>query len=444
MKRVKILAVIILICIYFNASYLDSVPGWLILLSQLLIITGLFLCYNKINDIFSPIVITYVGMLIPFSIKGMYILSLEKFPLEELVLPLIYYNIFVFFFTLALIPRNKNIYYNRYRVIASRTVNGSNLIMISLFLVTFSILIYGFKMGTLSPQELVSNVLGNRIEMQNSGGLYVQTLILLILQTALFINTILLLKTKRKKYFLSVTFLLVVNFLITFTLGGRGMIIVPILMLFFYRYKITGRTDWIKIIVISIAFLVFSGWYGMYRDGEVSEHDSILISDVLGNILNRYVQFDNFIRVVRDPVDYYFGQSFIDFLSSPIPRALYPDKPYNFNSQMTQVYHPEQAARFLVTDFTMLSELLLNFGVFGIVIGSIFFGRIISYFNYAYTNLASNDFFLFWYPFFMLKPMSYLYGGLINSTVNMMVILEVPIIFTLWLIYTKRTDSYGK
>ena len=220
------------------------------------------------------------------------------------------------------------------------------------------------------------------------------------------------------------------------------MIIIPLLILFFYKYKIMGKVDWTRILIFSLILIVFSGWYGMFRDGVTSDNNTIAVADVLGNILNRYVQFDNFIRVVREPVDYSFGQSFVDFLSSPIPRSIYPDKPYNFNSQMTQFYHPEQAERFLVTDFTMLSELLLNFGIGGIVIGGFIFGRLISYFNYAYNYFKTDNLFLFWYPFFMLKPMSYLYGGLINSTVNMMVLLEIPILIGLWLIYTRRKFNY--
>ena len=409
-----------------------------------MIIMGVFICYNKISDIFSPIVITYVGMLIPFSIKGMYILEVDKFPKDDLVLPLLYYLIFIFFFTLALLIKNKKIKFISYKNISSRVVIRSTLIIRSFVLVTLGFAIYGIKMGTLNPAELISNVLANRIDMQNSGGLYVQTLVLLTLQTALFINAIIYFKTKNKLLLLTTFIILVINFLVTFTLGGRGMIIVPILMLFFYKYKITGRSDWLRITLFIFIFVIFSGWYGMYRDGVTSDSNAIVISDVLGNILDRYVQFDNFIRVVKNPVDYHFGQSFVDFLSSPIPRSIFPDKPYNFNSQMTQIYHPEQAERFLVTDFTMLSELLLNFGVIGIVIGSFLFGRLISYFNYAYNYFNTDDFFLFWYPFFMLKPMSYLYGGLINSTVNMMVLLEVPILLLLWLVYSTKRSGYER
>lgn len=444
MNKSKLLILIILFCLIFNANYLDSIAGWLIFISQIFIIMGVYFCYNKTTDIFSPIVITYVGMLIPFSIKGMYILETGKFAKEDLILPLIYYIVFIFFFTLALLVKNKRIVLSFYQSLSVRVVRRTSLIITSFVLSGFAILIYILKMGTLNPQILISDVLGNRIQMQNSGGLYIQTLVLLILQSSLYINAISLFKTKRRIYLISVFFLLIINFLVTFTLGGRGMIIVPILVLFFYKYKITGQSDWIKIAVFTLALLIFSGWYGMYRDGVTSEYNATFISDVIGNILDRYVQFDNFIRVVSNPVDYYFGQSFVDFLTSPIPRNLYPDKAYNFNSQMTQIYHPTQAERFFVTDFTMLSELLLNFGIGGIIIGSFLFGRVISYFNYAYNHFKENVFFLFWYPFFMLKPMSYLYGGLINSTVNMMMLLETPILLILWCIYTKRKSFYEK
>lgn len=438
MNRSKILVLIIFICVLFNFNYLDTVSGWLIFLSQFLICCGILLCYNRIHDIFSPIIITYVGMLIPFSIKGMYILETEKFPESELILPLIYYNIFIYFFTLAVFIKNKNINVNYYIMLSKRKIDTSRLVYTSLFLAFVGLVVYIIKMGTISPSELVLNVLANRIGMQNSGGLYIQTLVLLLLQTALFVSAIVLFKSNKIKYLVLMLFLLFINFMVTFTLGGRGMIIVPILILFFYKYKITGRSDWIRISIFFVVFLIFSGWYGMYRDGITADNNTIILSDVIGNVLDRYVQFDNFIRVVSNPIDYHFGQSFIDFLSSPIPRSIFPDKPYNFNSQMTQIYHPEQAARFLVTDFTMLSELLLNFGLGGLIIGSFFFGRIISYFNYAYNYFNTNEFFLFWYPFFMLKPMSYLYGGLINSTVNMMVLLELPILILLWIIYSRR------
>ncbi|MGL6422687.1 hypothetical protein ACSZNE_12850 [Aeromonas caviae] len=206
MNKSKLLILIILFCLIFNANYLDSIAGWLIFISQIFIIMGVYFCYNKTTDIFSPIVITYVGMLIPFSIKGMYILETGKFAKEDLILPLIYYIVFIFFFTLALLVKNKRIVLSFYQSLSVRVVRRTSLIITSFVLSGFAILIYILKMGTLNPQILISDVLGNRIQMQNSGGLYIQTLVLLILQSSLYINAISLFKTKRRIYLISVFF----------------------------------------------------------------------------------------------------------------------------------------------------------------------------------------------------------------------------------------------
>lgn len=440
MKKSKILIGIISICIIINVFYLDSSAGFLLLINNLMILFGLYLNYNRIIDIFSPISIVYIALIISFSMKGLYILEVGKFNDKMLIIPLLYLIIFLGFFNMGLFLRIKK---NRRKkkLFENRIIDIDNIIKVSIILLLVACGIYIIKIGTIDLQYILSNLLNNRKQFQNNGGLYFQTIILLLIQTVLYINLILYYKgdkSRSRKLILCLAW--IVNIFITFTLGGRGMILTPIVITFFYKFKLTGKVELRKIAIVTVIFVMFSGWYGLYRDGNISiikSTNELKVTDVVGNVLDRYVQFDNFIRLSNDPIDYKFGKSFLDFLLSPIPRSILPNKPYNFNSQMTKIYHPQQFENLIVTDFTMLSEFYLNFGLFGLAIGGLVFGKLVFWFQRVYDSKSM--FFYFWYPFMILKPMSMLYGGMINSTVNMMILLETPILIGLWLIYTKRS-----
>jgi oligosaccharide repeat unit polymerase len=441
MRKTKILIGILGLCILINIPFLNTIAGALLMLTHIMLLFGVTLNYYRSADIFSPVSITFVALIISFSIKGVYILAIEKFNPNQMILPLIYYIIFLGFFIFGLIVKPTKKVPKVYRTLSSRELNISKIKFLALTATLIGFTIFFYKIGTTNLSYLVSNLLNNRRLFQNSGGLYFQTIILLLIQTALYINVIIAYLYKKERWNWVIYLVLAINLFITFSLGGRGMIIIPVITIFFYKFKITNTVDWKKIFIFGFFFIAFSGWYGLFRDGLttgfISSYKQLGILEFVENILNRYVQFDNFIRLVDNPVDFTFGKSFVDFILSPIPRSILPIKPYNFNSQMTQIYHPAQFANFIVTDFTMLSELLLNFGTLGLVLGGFIFGILIGYFNKIYTT-SKDVFFYFWYPFMMLKPMSVLYGGMINSTVNMMILLETPIIVALWLFYTKK------
>ncbi|MFB1052062.1 O-antigen polymerase [Paraliobacillus sp. JSM ZJ581] len=444
MKKTKILIVILLLCILINSIFLNTIAGVLLMITHVMLLSGSIINYNRSTDIFSPISITFIAFIISFSIKGIYILAIDKLEPNQMILPLVYYIIFLGFFMFGLIvmPIKKIPVF--YINLASREIKFNKIKYLTLFVAFIGFFIYFAKIGTVDFSYLVSNLLDNRRIFQNSGGLYFQTIILLLIQTALYINVIIAYLYKKEKWSWVIYLILVINIFITFTLGGRGMIILPIISIFFYKFKITNIVEWKKIFLFGSFFIVFSGWYGLFRDGLttgfITSLKQLRLVEFIENILNRYVQFDNFIKLVGSPTDFTFGKSFVDFILSPIPRSILPDKPYNFNSQMTQIYHPEQFDNFIVTDFTVLGELLLNFGILGLVFGGFIFGILIGYFNKIYTTF-NDAFFYLWYPFMMLKPMSILYGGMINSTVNMMFLLETPILILLWLFYSKKKSK---
>lgn len=437
MNNSVLIFISILASFIVSIFYLNSVPGLFIFLLVLILLITYIVNLRKFKNIFMPISITYIALIISFVVKGLYIIDTQKFSNNEMILPYIYILIFVGFFSIGFSLSGKSKKLENYLALSSRELIDQNKIKkIILIFIIIAIVLFVRKIGISNITTIFSNVLGNRILFQNEGGLYTQTIILILLQFSLYLFIVSLFEKHGKfKFSFFLIFILAVNLFIPMTLGGRGMIFTPILMTIYIMSQYSKSNNYVFLIFLGVFVVLFSGWYGMFRDGIV-ETDSGS-GDFIKNVLDRYVQLDNLTRLSNNKVDIPFGKSVVDFLYSPIPRSLFPDKPYNFNSQMTQIYLPLQFQNKIVSDFTAIGELLINFGIVGVAVGGFVFGKLID----IYNKLVVSDNSLFikiWYPFMMLKPMSILYGGMINSTVNMMLLLETPLLIILWIIVTKR------
>ncbi|MEO1782571.1 hypothetical protein BAU18_002183 [Enterococcus diestrammenae] len=438
MNNSVLLPIMIFFLLVISIFYGNSIPGILLVILNFILLLGYYFNRRKFKSIFSPISITYIAVLLSFIIKGIYIIDTEKFELGLLIYPYFYIIIFISAFLISFTLSSDTKLIKQYIKISNRSILPLKRLKKALsMLMLLACFLFITKLGISNIGSVFQNVLGNRILFQNDGGLYTQTIILVLLQSSLYIFIIAIFENYgRFKISLFLIGTIFLNILIPMTLGGRGMIFTPIIMTVFIITTYSKKTNYLFLFLLGIVIILFSGWYGMFRDGIVDS--TVGTSDLIKNVLDRYVQLDNLIRLVNSPVDFPFGKSFIDFLYSPFPRSIFPDKPYNFNSQMTQIYLPLQFQNKIVSDFTAIGELLINFKFLGVLFGGFFFGKVIDIFNrfFIYDN---SRFFYLWYPFMMLKPMSLLYGGLINSTVNMMILLETPIIICIWLLISKKS-----
>ncbi|MCU7357824.1 oligosaccharide repeat unit polymerase [Enterococcus dispar] len=430
-----------LICaLLVGIFYLNTIAGMLIFLVILLMIVGYLINRKKFGSLFSPISITYLAFLLSFVIKGLYILTSNKYPEQSLILPYIYIIIFIGAMIIGFSLTSKRVLISQYNELAERNIlEISSLKKRIILIVGIATALFLYKFGVSNIGMLFTNVLGNRFLFQNNGNLYFQTLILTFIQASLYIYILAIYRIEGKmKISPFLVFLFIINIFIPLTLGGRGMIFTPIVMVFFIVSSKSNKLNFFALAALAFGILIFSGWYGMFRDGITTE--SAKMGDFIVNVLDRYVQLDNLTRLVNNPVKFPFGKSVVDFLYSPIPRSLLPNKPYTFNSQMTQVYLPLQFQNKIVSDFTAIGELLINFGISGVFIGGVIFGKILDIFN-GYFLKDTSSFFYFWYPFMMLKPMSIIYGGMINSTANMMIILELIIILLIWRFFSRGREK---
>lgn len=451
-KFENLLLIIQFLLIILTFVFWHSRPSIILLISEIILLLICIFMREQFKSVFSPFSIFIIACDISFTIKALNIIYINKFPAKDICTALIWYIIFILGFAMGIFFKNKVKIEKIERIkgvkplkfIFDRSFDSKRCTLFFIIAIIISLGIYFYKLGTFDISSIFSNVLSNRKKFQNDGNLYIHTLIMVLLKSCFYICCYLVYnklnekyKYKYKYFFLTILFIILI--FVSFSLGGRGEIIIPALTLLFIRERAGKNLNFKLLIVVVPIVLIFCGWYGMMRDG-VKVTNGKVIQETTQNLLNRYVQLDNLIRLSSNPVEYKFGKSFVDFMYSPIPRSINKNKPYPFNSQMTKIYLPEQFERKIVSDFTAISELKLNFGYVGIYIGGFYFSILLLYL-WKFFDSKKTLLFVLWYSFMILKPMSLLYGGLINSTANMTIILESVLVLGVWLMISKKEDN---
>ena len=67
-------------------------------------------------------------------------------------------------------------------------------------------------------------------------------------------------------------------------------------------------------------------------------------------------------------IPYQYGKSYINLVAKPVPRALWPGKPLEFDTQLMIILFPTYAASGVGFAFSAISEPLVNFGLIGVVV----------------------------------------------------------------------------
>ncbi|MEA2511548.1 MAG: hypothetical protein QOJ59_1035 [Thermomicrobiales bacterium] len=80
------------------------------------------------------------------------------------------------------------------------------------------------------------------------------------------------------------------------------------------------------------------------------------------------------ILIVPSRLDYQLGRTYLDDLSRPVPRALWPSKPRSGDEQLMQVLWPDFYRMHIRFYFSMFGEPYLNLGVVGVTFFGIVFG----------------------------------------------------------------------
>ena len=104
-----------------------------------------------------------------------------------------------------------------------------------------------------------------------------------------------------------------------------------------------------------------------------------------------FVEFDALLLALRDAgnlFEFRFGKDFLNGLLSWVPRSLFPEKEsFHIGGWFRRVYQPNKINGWPVTT---IGGWYLNFGIFGILIGTAISGFVVRVFDEAFKNVASN------------------------------------------------------
>ena len=113
-----------------------------------------------------------------------------------------------------------------------------------------------------------------------------------------------------------------------------------------------------------------------FQTGDYSEiQERLCSSSYWGDIINPGANefgapLGNYSAYVRNPhTEYLFGRSYVEGLTIPIPRLIWPEKPVSVMYQFRDDYFPAERERGAIagTGFSSILEGYMNFGVLGIV-----------------------------------------------------------------------------
>ena len=166
------------------------------------------------------------------------------------------------------------------------------------------------------------------------------------------------------------------------------------------------------------------------------------ISDMAETVIKGLNPFDNFLLVLEKfPYDreLLWGASFWHLLVQPVPRCLWPEKPYLFNAEMMRQFKPISFRAGIGSTFSGLAELYVNLYWAGIIVGGALFGFLAKVLNAYYYKEKQNPGYLFWYKEIYMLPVSWLAVGFINTSKNInLVILTILSLLFLACVKEKR------
>jgi len=171
--------------------------------------------------------------------------------------------------------------------------------------------------------------------------------------------------------------------------GSKGWVMRPLyyaMILYHYRRRCIGI---FKAVLLGLSAFLASAYflltqrvfdYDFGASGELVQTLLATPEQFFGVLISRFYGLDSLmvcVRMTESSGHYLWGSSFIELFYWFIPRALWAGKPYSFSYQFAVPFsdYTGYASEAFVTP-SFFGELYLNFGICGILVGSVAFGII--------------------------------------------------------------------
>jgi hypothetical protein len=137
-------------------------------------------------------------------------------------------------------------------------------------------------------------------------------------------------------------------------------------------------------VIALVAVLAFSAVVGIFRQQAGQRHVSLhnITFEAVGGGSELFAPLAGLVQTIPEQVSYLNGSSYLETLVFPVPRALWHAKPTGEIKRVTHVFDPLDNG----VAFPEFGEMYANFGVLGVILGSILVGLLIEWF---WVRLAS-------------------------------------------------------
>jgi len=367
------------LCLFLTLFYSVFTPS-LIGILWLLISMLLILHKNEKLNIFSPFLITVFTISFCFGLIPLYLLFSGRLGDLEILRALIFIIIFVLSFAIGYCLRIGGLLTSKIppfsdrwskiklKIVCCIAIIGGILGYISLLYLS------GFMTN---PLQVFKNPLLFRWKIENYGVTYIKFLTFYSLSVPLFLLLVKLFRNelKERKRILFFIFIYFIFYeALAFTTGSRGAVIVPILsigvMYSYLRRPIPLRYLFLIIPVFSLTIIIFSIFYLNYRTvgvGNISV--SLNAKQAFLYFLDRFSDSFEGLTILISKYEsnhsFLYGRSLADFLCQPIPRNLWPAKPYHTSVLLTEQFLPHVFEANVTYEFSFIGELFINFHFVG-------------------------------------------------------------------------------
>jgi oligosaccharide repeat unit polymerase len=283
-----------------------------------------------------------------------------------------------------------------------------------------------------SISDIYVNALQFRLAAAQTGGMYFfRTFVIACVWLAFGVTLIFLLHRPRQHGFYRVVLVAIFLFMVAMLLATaqRSFLFIP-LVSGVALLSLTGRK---KISSISVMIAVPAGFilsyiYSVYRELTASSQGAtadLLVQSISGLSFSdllvqgaqsgsaRLSYFASVVAAWNAGQPLLYGKSFLNLLWLLVPRSFFLSKPLYTDSYLTEVLYPGSSSGIA---FTSLSELYINFGPIGIVLGGAVFGILLKILdNYIESERDNPTVQLWFFTAAIYLPLMVL-GGLYSVT----------------------------
>lgn len=196
---------------------------------------------------------------------------------------------------------------------------------------------------------------------------------------------------------------------ICLALGGRGFIFFQVVLLLFLRQQLLGRLGLARLAMLGASILTVLLMLGEIREAIPSlirgrEGEAVSTMKERANVeavfRRNFPFFKTLTALVAEIPErrgYYLGRTYLEALAAPVPRRLWPAKPFGVTSEVNFIlegrhfYHSGDLREAQSgVDVRLIDEAYLNFGAVGIALAFFVLGVVVQIFS-TFVRRARED-----------------------------------------------------